>query len=202
VPALTPRAEVHPQPLDGLVPNPDNPRFILDERFADLKFSLEAEPEMMLARPLIVLGGPEHRAEREAVGWPDGVVIGGNMRLRAAQDLGWSEVPSIVVDLDVARARQWALRDNAPYGEWQADALAEMVYELSAAGTDMRLTGFSSRDVERIIASVAGDGAPDAFAEAGEETDFCCPSCGFEWSGSPRPVPHGGGEPSATTPRS
>ena len=42
----------------------------------------------------------------------------------------------------------------------------------------------------RIIASVAGDGLPEAFAEAGEETDYCCPSCGFEWSGNPRPVPH------------
>ena len=40
----------------------------------------------------------------------------------------------------------------------------------------------------RIIASIAGDGLPEAFA--GEETDYCCPSCGFEWSGNPRPVPH------------
>lgn len=58
--------------LEGL---PSNPRYIKDEKFELLKRSLQESPEMLHLRELLV--------------YPHGdtyIVIGGNMRLRAAED--------------------------------------------------------------------------------------------------------------------
>jgi ParB-like chromosome segregation protein Spo0J len=61
---------------------PKNPRFIRDERFAKLKQSIEDLPSMLELRELIVIPQNGHF-----------VTIGGNMRLRAAKDLGFKELP-------------------------------------------------------------------------------------------------------------
>src|SRR5947207_11927011 len=84
--------------LGELRPWAGNPRRISPRRLDDLKRALTDEPGMLWARPLIAL--------------PDGTVICGNQRLAAARALGWSALPAVVVDLDLERARMWALRDN------------------------------------------------------------------------------------------
>ncbi len=98
---------------------------------------------MLWARPLIAL--------------PDGTVICGNQRLLAARELGWQTIPTITVDLDRDRARLWALRDNNQYGEWDEQALAELLGELAADGVDLALTGFQSRDLDRLLAGLDAD---------------------------------------------
>jgi DNA modification methylase len=137
---------------------PDNPRRIAPERLADLKCALVADREMLVARPLLVL--------------PDGTVFAGNARLLAAHELGWETIPVIVVDLEWERARVWALRDNNSYGEWDEPVLAELLAELAEGGFDLALTGFESRDLERIldgmVRSADPDDAPDAPAGAPE----------------------------------
>lgn len=65
--------------LSDIKPNPNNPRIIRDERFAKLKNSIEQFPKMMRLRPIVVDAA--------------GVILGGNMRLRALQDLGYKEIP-------------------------------------------------------------------------------------------------------------
>ncbi len=62
-----------------------NPRSIAPGSLERLKRSLAAEPQMLDARPVIAL--------------PDGTVVAGNMRLRAARELGWDAVPTVFVDL-------------------------------------------------------------------------------------------------------
>lgn len=118
-----------------------NPRFITKERFDSLKKSMATDRAMMQARPLIAL--------------PDGRVIGGNMRLRAALELNWDDVETVVVHLSEEQAILWALRDNNPYGEYDDQGLSELLYELQQADIDLDLTGFSVDDIERIF-----DGAP------------------------------------------
>jgi ParB-like chromosome segregation protein Spo0J len=100
-------------PLSRLRLWPENPRTIRPQRLEELKRGLQADPEMLQARPLLAL--------------PDGIVIAGNQRLRAAQELGWETIPVITVDLTWERARLWALRDNNQYGDWDEPALAEML---------------------------------------------------------------------------
>jgi arsenate reductase-like glutaredoxin family protein len=62
----------------SLRPWPKNPRSITDARLRDLMRAMAADPEMLSARPLIVL--------------PDGTVICGNQRLLAARELGWQTI--------------------------------------------------------------------------------------------------------------
>ena len=78
-------------PLERLRCWPENPRTIRPERLEQLKRALADDPEMLQARPLLAL--------------PDGTVIAGNQRLRAARELGWQTIPVITVKLERERAR-------------------------------------------------------------------------------------------------
>ncbi len=85
---------------------------------------------------------------------PDGTVVAGNMRLRAARDLGWETVPTVFVDLDENRAREWALRDNASYGDWDDVALTDLLREMQDAGANLDLTGFDEQALAKILDGV------------------------------------------------
>jgi DNA modification methylase len=124
-----------------------NPREASDERFEDLKAGLAADPEMLQVRPLVAL--------------PDGTVIMGNHRLRAAIALGWTSVPVAVVDLDPERATAWALRDNNHYADWDEPALAELLAELASADVDLLLTGFATREIDRLLDGINQPIDPD-----------------------------------------
>ena len=55
----------------------------------------------------------------------DGVVVGGNMRLRALQDLGYKEVPVIdVTEWTQAQRDEFMIKDNLTFGDWDYDILA------------------------------------------------------------------------------
>lgn len=94
---------------------PKNPRFIRDEKFEKLKHSIEEDPEMTALRELLVI---EHDGKY--------VIIGGNMRYRAMQDLGIKEAPCKVIpaDTDVEKLKAYTIKDNAGFGEWDWDDLA------------------------------------------------------------------------------
>jgi hypothetical protein len=134
-------------PLERLRCWPENPRTIRPERLEQLKRALADDPEMLRARPLLAL--------------PDGTVIAGNQRLRAARELGWQTIPVITVELDRERARLWALRDNNLYGDWEENALAELLAELGEGGVDLALSGFAGRELERLLAGIEPAADPD-----------------------------------------
>ena len=48
----------------------------------------------------------------------DGIVLGGNMRLKACIEAGLLEVPVIVSNLDDDKEKQFLIKDNVSYGEW------------------------------------------------------------------------------------
>lgn len=55
----------------------------------------------------------------------DGVVLGGNMRLRALQEIGVKEVPIVRADsLTPEQCKRFVIADNVGFGEWDWDALA------------------------------------------------------------------------------
>lgn len=91
-----------------------NPRFILDEEFKSLCKSLEDNPDYFEARPIII-------SDRTGML----VVIAGNMRLRAAIEIGKKEVPTILLKgLTVDREKEIIIRDNVNNGNWDYDILA------------------------------------------------------------------------------
>ena len=139
-------------PLEELYLNEWNPRTITEEAFATLKRSLADDPTGLQARPLIAM--------------PDGTIIGGNMRYRAAEALGWKTIPVVFHAYTEEQARVVALRDNNSFGDYHEEALAEMLYELEQAGADLSMTGFTKRETTKLLDSVAdhsrgGTAAPD-----------------------------------------
>ena len=90
--------------------NPNNPRIIKDEKFAKLVQSLKDFPEMADVRPIVVN--------------LDFVVLGGNMRLKAMKEAGWKEVPVQVVDWPEEKQREFIIKDNVGFGEWEWEMLA------------------------------------------------------------------------------
>ena len=97
-------------PIKDIKPNPNNPRVIKDDKFAKLVQSLKELPEMATVRPVVVNS--------------DMIVLGGNMRLKAMKEAGWKEVPVEIVDWDEEKQRQFIIKDNVGFGEWDWEMLA------------------------------------------------------------------------------
>jgi DNA modification methylase len=130
--------------VERLTPAPWNPRSISDARFQNLCRSLEQDPEFLQLRPILAT--------------KDGTVFAGNMRLRAAQHLGWETVPAILVDIPEQLAKERAMRDNAQWGEWEEDDLAALLEELKVSGSDLDLLGFDERDLRNLLNKLANEG--------------------------------------------
>lgn len=100
--------------LNLIKPNPKNPRIIKDEKFTKLVKSLKDFPEMLDKRPLVVFTDTDGKY----------VVLGGNMRLKAAKELGMKELPIIVADdWNEEQKNQFLIKDNVGFGEWNWDEL-------------------------------------------------------------------------------
>ncbi len=97
-----------------------NPRTISKSRLEDLKQSISRDPKFFEARRVLVNVNPDRY----------GIVIGGHMRVLAAKELGWTEVPvTEMFAADIAEEKRWNLKDNAHHGENDMDAMAEMIFE-------------------------------------------------------------------------
>lgn len=98
-------------PIKEVRLNPNNPRIIKDDKFAKLVQSVKDFPEMLNLRPIIVND--------------DMIVLGGNMRLKACKEAGLTEVPIIKASsLTEDQQRQFIIKDNVGYGEWDWSMLA------------------------------------------------------------------------------
>jgi hypothetical protein len=125
--------------IKQIKPNSGNPRVIKDYKFKKLVRSIQNFPEMLDLRPIVVN--------------EDKVVLGGNMRLRACQEAGLEEVPIIVAkDLNEAKQKEFVVKDNLNYGEWDWDMLANEfdLMELDTYGLDLNPTLFNDKDEESI----------------------------------------------------
>jgi ParB-like chromosome segregation protein Spo0J len=96
-------------PIEQIKPNPKNPRVIRDEKFTKLKKSLQDFPQMLEKRPLVVFTDTDGKF----------VVLGGNMRLKAAKELGMAELPIIIADdWTEEQKAEFLIKDNVGFGEW------------------------------------------------------------------------------------
>ena len=90
-------------PIGRLRANPNNPRMLRDEKFAKLKKSLTDFPDMLNKRPIVAVTDTDGKF----------MVLGGNMRLRALQDLKVKEVPVILADeWTEEQRREFIIKDN------------------------------------------------------------------------------------------
>jgi DNA modification methylase len=115
-----------------------------------------------------------------AFGWTNPIlideharIIAGHGRLAAAQQLGFSEVPTITLaGLSDAQVRALVIADNqlALNAGWDAELLQMELGELGADGFDLSLIGFSDDELAGILADRTDgltdpDDVPDAPAE-------------------------------------
>jgi ParB-like chromosome segregation protein Spo0J len=115
--------------LKDIKPNPNNPRVIRDYKFQKLKQSISEFPKMLSLRPMVID--------------ENNVVLGGNMRLRVLQELGFNDIDEAWVkrssDLTEEEKKRFIIADNVSFGEWDWDTLANDwdVVDLEAWGLDI-----------------------------------------------------------------
>ena len=98
-------------PIDSIKSNESNPRIIKDDKFQKLVKSIAEFPQMLELRPIIVDS--------------DMVILGGNMRHKAAMECGLQIVPIIVAEnLSDQQKQEFIIKDNVGFGEWDWDILA------------------------------------------------------------------------------
>lgn len=111
--------------IDKIKLNPNNPRFIKDDNFKKLVKSLIELPVMTELREIVVD--------------EDNVIIGGNMRYRAAKEAGWKEIPTKVFTRAMADennkltnqtktyedyCKEIMIKDNISGGGWNWELLS------------------------------------------------------------------------------
>lgn len=145
-------------PIDKIKLNPDNPRLIKDEKYKKLVQSLKDFPEMAKVREVVVN--------------KDHVILGGNMRFRAMQEAGWTEIPVKVVDWSEEKQKEFIIKDNASFGEWDWDIIANQyeLEDLNAWGIDLPFDNqkdFENKEID-----------PENLLSSNTEQ---CPRCKFEF---------------------
>ena len=95
--------------------NPNNPRYIKDNKFKLLVDSLKEFPEMLDKRPLVC-----YKDENDKY-----IILGGNMRLKALKEANIKEIPILLANEWTEDQRnQFIIKDNLSFGEWDWDVLA------------------------------------------------------------------------------
>jgi ParB-like chromosome segregation protein Spo0J len=91
--------------------NPNNPRYITDDKFKNLVKSIKDFPQMLDIRPIVVN--------------TDMVILGGNMRFKACVEAGLKEIPVTIADnLSEEQQKEFLIKDNVSGGVWDFDILA------------------------------------------------------------------------------
>jgi hypothetical protein len=88
------------------------------------------------------------------------VIIDGELRFKAAQKLRFIELPVIVCrDWTAAQVNAFRLMASrsATWAEWDLEAVAQEIAELSQTGFDLKLTGFDAREIDDLLSPVFDD---------------------------------------------
>ena len=120
--------------------NPKNPRIIKNDKFKKLVKSIQEFPEMLKLRPIVV---DENM-----------MVLGGNMRLKASKEAGLKEVwIDIAEGLTEEQKKEFIVKDNVGFGEWEWDILANEwdSVQLAEWGLDVWQNEDDVEDIEEVI---------------------------------------------------
>ena len=133
-------AELKVLPVAILKPAEYNPRKKLkpgDKEYEKIKASID---EFGFADPLVVNA--------------DMTIIGGHQRLTVAMDLGFTEVPCAVVDIDKTREKALNIALNKITGAWDENLLADLLKDIHESDFDLGKTGFDPPEIETLFNKV------------------------------------------------
>ena len=143
-------SELRVLPVSVLKPAEYNPRKKLkpgDKEYKKIKNSIE---EFGFADPLVVNA--------------DMTIVGGHQRLTVAMDLGYTEVPCAVVDVDKTREKALNIALNKITGAWDENLLADLLKDIQDSNFDVGFTGFEPPEIETLFNKVhSKDVQEDAF---------------------------------------
>jgi DNA modification methylase len=135
--------------INEIKPNPNNPRIIKDDKFKKLVKSIQDFPQMLELRPIVID--------------ENNIVLGGNMRLKACIEAGLKDVPvKQAKELTEEQKKEFIVKDNVGYGEWDWDDLANNWDEQLLTEWGLDIPNF------------------DATVLEAEEDDFAVPDGGTE----------------------
>ena len=135
--------------INEIKPNPNNPRIIKDDKFNKLVKSIKDFPQMLELRPIVID--------------ENNMVLGGNMRLKACLEAGLTDVPVIHANnLSEEKKKEFIVKDNVGYGEWDWDDLANNWDALELTEWGLDIPNFDVNNLEA------------------EEDDFAAPEGGIE----------------------
>jgi site-specific DNA-methyltransferase (adenine-specific) len=135
--------------INEIKPNPNNPRLIKDHKFKQLVKSIQDFPQMLELRPIVID--------------ENNMVLGGNMRLKACIEAGLTDVPVIHANnLSEEKKKEFIVKDNVGYGEWDWDDLANNWDALELTEWGLDIPNFDVNNLEA------------------EEDDFAVPDGGIE----------------------
>lgn len=115
---MTKKKDMKPQQIeyvdiDSLIPADYNPRRITEEDRMQIRTSLK---EYGFVEPVIVNCNPKRK----------NIIVGGHQRVTIAkEDLGYTEVPCVFVNLTLDREKELNARLNKNTGRWDTDKLQE-----------------------------------------------------------------------------
>ena len=133
-------AELKVLPVSVLKPAEYNPRKKLkpgDKEYEKIKNSIT---EFGFADPLVVNA--------------DMTIIGGHQRLTVAMELGYTEVPCAVVDIDKVREKALNIALNKITGAWDDTLLAQLLEEIKEADFNVDLTGFEPPEMNQLMSKL------------------------------------------------
>jgi hypothetical protein len=102
---------------------------IKDDKFKKLVKSIQEFPDMLNVRPLVVN--------------KDMVVLGGNMRLKAIKEAGIKEISIEIVDWTEDQQKEFIIKDNVGFGEWNWDDLANNWDEIELTDWGLDIPDFN-----------------------------------------------------------
>ena len=142
--------------ISKLKNNPSNPRFIKDDKFEKLKKSISEFPEMMEKRPIVCVTDADGKL------YP----LGGNMRLKALQELKYKEIPDSWIlmadEWTEEKRREFTIKDNTGFGSWNWEELANEwdVEKLEEWGLDLPGFDLDTDELSEEFSLPDGDKAP------------------------------------------
>lgn len=140
--------------IKDLKPHPKNPRVHPNSAIKKLTRSIK---EFGWTNPILVSN--------------DGYVLAGHARLKAAEKAGLKEVPVIYLPLEGTKAEAYMITDNKLQEEtdWDEDKLKDLLEELNATDINMEITGFDSKEIDKLISEFSTEIKEDKVPELHEK---------------------------------
>ena len=128
--------------IELIKPNKDNPRVIRGNKFDKLVNSIKEFPEMLKLRPIVID--------------EDNIILGGNMRYKACVEAGLKDIPvKVAKGLTEAQKKEFIIKDNVGFGEWDWDLLANDWSEkqIEEWGLDV----WQTEEIDEVLEAVEDD---------------------------------------------